>query len=53
MPARLARAEKDQAIDTKKADFFEAELTKLAATPRPRAQKQCHTGCPRQFFYLK
>lgn len=35
-----ARAEKDRAIDTKKADFFEAELTKLAAgLTKPRATK--------------
>jgi transposase len=35
-----ARAEKDRAIDTKKADFFEAELQKLAAgLTKPRATK--------------
>jgi len=35
-----ARAEKDRAIDTKKADFFEAELTKLAlGLTKPRATK--------------
>ncbi len=35
-----ARAEKDRAIDSKKADFFEAELTKLAAgLTKPRATK--------------
>ena len=35
-----ARAEKDRAIDTKKADFFEAELTKLAVgLTKPRAIK--------------
>ncbi len=35
-----ARAEKDRAIDTKKADFFEAELKKLAAgLTKPRATK--------------
>ncbi len=35
-----ARAEKDRAIDTKKADFFETELNKLAAgLTKPRATK--------------
>ncbi len=35
-----ARAEKDRAIDTKKADLFEAELAKLAAgLTKPRATK--------------
>jgi transposase len=35
-----ARAEKDRAIDTKKADFFETELNKLSAgLTKPRATK--------------